>query len=281
MTDVAATEDAADADASLAATERALRDARLDEREARLDLDEARRELADLSTATGPSGLTRADLGGTRSRDGSRRPVALPGTTPGWTPRALRADALRRAADVARGERRHLDAVLPKLGVEVGYAGSDAAWRAKLALEHGRPRGELGASLDGTPQERGWFKAYAAVRFGSDAPAREADLASVREAARTGRVADAAAWRAELRDARAGARAREARWRLAEARRVAAHEDGTPRSVARAEDRARRAYLAYLTAAGKVLELLEALPPLPPLPPAASDASDTPPGTVP
>jgi hypothetical protein len=159
--------------------------------------------------------------------------------------------------------------VLPKLGVEIGYAGSDAAGTAKLALEHGRPRGELSATLGGTPQERGWLEVYADVRFGSDAAVRRTELAAARAAARTGRVSDEAAWRADVRDARADVRAREARWRLAEARLRAAREDGAPRAVARAVDRARRAYLAYLTATGKALDLLEALPPLPPSGPEA------------
>ena len=257
------------ADRSLVAAERTLRDARLDEREARLDLDEARRELAALPTATTARGDPPTDGGVPEPGTARRRRISLPRPAPGWTPRDLRADALRRAADVARSERRRLGAVLPKVGVEIGYAGSDATGTAKLALEHGRPRGELGASLGGTPQERGWLEAYAAVRLGSDAPTRAADLAAVRERARTGRVADAAAWRADLRDARAEVRTREARWRLAEARSVAAHEDGAARAVARADDRARRTYLTYLTAVGKVLDLVEALPPLPP---AASDA---------
>jgi hypothetical protein len=248
---------AAHADGPREEAEVAREEARLDVREARLDLAEARRELAARPVAPGHGR-------GAPAAPERRRALPLPAPAPGWTPRALRARALRRAADVARSERRRVGALLPKLGLEVGYAGSDAAWRAELALERGRPRGELGARLGGTPQERGWLKASAALRLGSDLPRREADLADARRAQRLGREAEAAAWRAELDAARTEAEAREARWRLAEDRLAAARRGGAPRRVARAEDRARRAWLAYLTAADKAWALLETLPPLPP-----------------
>lgn len=239
---------------ALERAERSLRDAELDLREARIDRDEARRDArpADAARPGTP-------VGGTDASD-ARFAVRIPETPPFAATRRYRARALRLSAVVARSERRRVGALLPRLGVEAGYAGSDASLRADLALRDGRARGRLRGALGGTPQERGWVRAFAVVRLGNDLAGVEAALASARDDRRRTLDARSIDWHRDLRDARADAETRGARWRLAEDRLRAAREDGDLRRIARAEDDARRLWLLYLSAAAKTLALLEALP---------------------
>lgn len=231
------------------AAARALEDAELDLRDARLELAEARRDLSALP----PSG--------DRSVAAPRRvELALPPTPALPTSRAYRARALRLAADVARSDRRRLEAVLPDLGVEAGYAGSDARIDGRLALRDGRPQARLRGVLDGTRQERAWLKVYLTLRLGADRGRTTAAAHAARRRQRRALAELDATWRAEVRELRFEVEARRVRWRLAEDRLAAARVRGDAGRTGRAEDAARRAWLRYLDAVGKASTLVEALP---------------------
>jgi len=225
--------------------------ATLDVREARLELDEARRELRDLRA--GPAGVKRS--GATERRiDLPLPPLPDPTTT-----RAYRARALRLAADVARSERRWRKAVMPRLRLEVGYAGSDGSVAAQLELHDGRPRGQLSGAIGGTRQERGWATVSALFRLGSDLPSSVAERTSAREEERRALDHLEAAWTREAVARWADARTAGARWRIAEARRATVAPDDE-RGRARALEGARRAWLRYLAALDKVTTLAETWP---------------------
>ncbi len=158
----------------------------------------------------------------------------------------VRARLARALADLARSERRRTAALLPHVGLELGYAGRHAEVSGALALRAGRPEAGLRARARGTPQERAWVDVGATVRFGSDAGRRARDVddarrevARVRERARRDVAADAAEARDDLEVATA-------RWRAAERDRAAAWTAGTPDPDAL--DDARRAWLRYLRA---------------------------------
>lgn len=221
-----------------------LREARLDRADASGDLDDVEREAAALGVPLG--------------RDGADRPaLRVPAAPDPTTTRAYRARALRLAADVARSERRWTDGVVPALGLEIGYAGSDARVEASAELRHGRPRLRLDGSLEGTPQERGWARLSAAFRLGSDLAGLRRDVDDAR-LAEVEVLADLERdWHADVRGSLRAFEGDAARWRLAEDRVDAADEEADRR---RAEARARRAWLRMARSYGAVLEAFEAWP---------------------
>lgn len=235
----------------LAALERRRAAAGLDVREARIDVDEARRELLELRAGTEDTPL--------RSAAERRLDLPLPPLPEPTATRAYRARALRLAADVARSERRWRKAVLPRLGLEVGYAGSDGSLAAKLELRDGRPRGRLSGAIRGTRQERGWATVSALFRLGSDLPSAVAGQADARQDERRTLEQLEAAWTREAVARWEDARTARARWQVAEARRATVAPDDE-RGRVRALEAARRSWLRYLVALDKVTTLAETWP---------------------
>lgn len=238
-----------------AEVERRRAAATLDVREARIDLGVARRELRDL--------LARGEYKRLDPTAERRPDLPLPELPDATATRAYRARALRLAADVARSERRWRKAVMPRLGVEVGYAGSDGALAAQLELRDGRPRGRVSGALGGTPQERGWATVSALFRLGTDLPSAQAATVAAREAERRTLDDHAATWTREAEERRHDARTARARWRVAEARRATIAPDDE-RGRARALEAARRTWLRYLAALDKLTRLAETWPELAP-----------------
>lgn len=242
---------AADATDELVALDRRRAAATLDVREARIEVDEARRELLELGAAT---------QGGPRHAAAERRlDLSLPPLPEPTGTRAYRARALRLAADVARSERRWRKAVLPRLGLEVGYAGSDGSVAAELELHDGRPRGRLSGAIGGTRQERGWATASALFRLGSDLPSAVAEQAAAREDELRTLEQLEAAWTREAVARWEDARTARARWQVAEARRATVAPDDE-RGRVRTLAAARRSWLRYLAALDKVTTLAETWP---------------------
>lgn len=234
-----------------AALERRRTAAMLDVREARIEVDEARRELQQLRAATRGVRLPSA---------AERRPdLPLPALPDPTSTRAYRARALRLAADVARSERRWRKAVMPRLGLEVGYAGSDGSVAAQLELHDGRPRGKLSGEIGGTRQERGWATVSALFRLGSDLPSSLAEQAASREAERRTLDRLEATWTREATERWEDARTARARWRIAEARQATVAPDDE-RGRVRALEAARRSWLRYLDALEKVTTVAETWP---------------------
>lgn len=249
--------DAAPKDASttsedeLATLRRRRAAATLDVREALIEVDEARRELLELRAGT--------EGAPPRWETERRLDLPLPPLPEPTATRAYRARALRLAADVARSERRWRKAVMPRLGLEVGYAGSDASVAAELKLHDGRPRGRLSGAIGGTRQERGWATVSALFRLGSDLPSADADKADAREQERRTLEKLEATWTREAVTRWEDARTARARWRIAEARSALVAPDDE-RGRIRALETARRSWLRYLAALDKVSTLAETWP---------------------
>ncbi len=190
----------------------------------------------------------------------ARSELALPAPP---DPRGLRAYAARTArteAVVSRADRNRLGAVVPAASFEAGYAGTSAELSAELGVRSGRPRVELGGSLDGTVQERFWLRAGVTVRLGSDLDAAVRDAERARaDQERTLREL-AASLRTEAAERTFAAETAAERWRLAEERRVLARLEGTEAQRRRAEDDARRRWLQYLTAAHRAWTRTESPP---------------------
>ncbi|MDR9391286.1 MAG: hypothetical protein RI554_04580 [Trueperaceae bacterium] len=189
--------------------------------------------------------------------------VERPALTPPPAPPAaatlhVRARVARALADVARSERRRTAALLPHVGLEVGYAGRHAETSGSVELRAGRPEAEVRARARGTPRERAWVDLEASVRFGSDAGRRTRDLEDARrdlERARERATRDVGA---DVTEARNDLDVATARWRAAEAARAAAWSAGRP--DAGALDDARRDWLRYLREAMRDAEAREGWP---------------------
>lgn len=228
----------------------AHRAARLDLRDAELDLADAERELAALTPVVSP----RPPAPNTALRLDLHHPAAPDPTRLG----AYRARSLRLAAEVARSERYRRRAFIPDVALEVGYAGSDARVEGTLGMRAGRPRAEVAGRLDGTVQERGWARITATLRFGRDGVRAATNPERLRAEAAAAQEGLASALRAEAHAAREEARARRARWRLAEDALRHARERGDGRRVARAERDAVRTWLRFVRATHGLLEAAEA-----------------------
>lgn len=240
--------DAAESSAATAEADEARRRlarADLDLREALLDLADARRDREGLGRPAEPEvGPERPDL-------------RLPGIGDVRTLGAFRARELRLAAAIAREERRRLDAFMPDLSLEGGYAGADAAVSAGLALAGGRPRGRLQVAWTGTRQERAWARMSLTLRLGSDADAALTSPADLAVSARATLEELADELEAEARADLAEAASRRSHWRLAEEHLAIEREEGDSRRIARAEEVARREWLRFLRAAVAAADTLE------------------------